>query len=169
MQAKGRRRRLTRLRDSARRPKTRDRWRSASTSGPAAETRRSWRTTSASRWKTGCCWKTSPPLSGGETLPDSWDRTVQGRAHCFATLLGQRPPARGSARIGDSVQVAFYRQDLAQVPHDKTLFDIINDMRPHGLGDRFRATSVASISRETKFCAEQEVSQGESGLGWPWR
>jgi ATP-binding cassette subfamily F protein 3 len=53
-----------------------------------------------------------------------------GKSTLLATLLGQRPPARGSARIGDSVQVAFYRQDLAQVPHDKTLFDIINDMRP---------------------------------------
>jgi len=53
-----------------------------------------------------------------------------GKSTLLATLLGQRPPAQGSARIGDSVQVAFYRQDLAQVPQDKTLFDIINDMRP---------------------------------------
>ncbi|HEU5153985.1 MAG TPA: ABC-F family ATP-binding cassette domain-containing protein [Gemmatimonadales bacterium] len=53
-----------------------------------------------------------------------------GKSTLLATLLGQRPPAHGSARIGDSVQVAFYRQDLAQVPQDKTIFDIINDMRP---------------------------------------
>ena len=40
-----------------------------------------------------------------------------------------RLPGR-SARIGDVDPVAYYRQDLAQVPHDKTLFDIIDDLRP---------------------------------------
>jgi ATP-binding cassette subfamily F protein 3 len=45
-------------------------------------------------------------------------------------MLGDRPPAAGSARLGDTIQVSVYRQDLAQVPRDKTLFDIIHDLRP---------------------------------------
>jgi ATP-binding cassette subfamily F protein 3 len=45
-------------------------------------------------------------------------------------MLGERQPEAGSARIGDSVDVAYYRQDLSEVPPDGTLFEIINDLRP---------------------------------------
>jgi ATP-binding cassette subfamily F protein 3 len=41
-----------------------------------------------------------------------------------ATLLG------GSLRVGDSIAVAHYRQDLAQVPFGRTLYDVIQDLRP---------------------------------------
>ncbi len=53
-----------------------------------------------------------------------------GKTTLLATLLGQRDPADGSARLGDTVDVSVYRQDLAQVPRDKTLFDTIHDLRP---------------------------------------
>ncbi|HWA56806.1 MAG TPA: ABC-F family ATP-binding cassette domain-containing protein [Gemmatimonadales bacterium] len=53
-----------------------------------------------------------------------------GKTTLLSTLLGQRPAASGSARLGDTVDVNVYRQDLAQVPRDKTLFDIIHDLRP---------------------------------------
>ncbi len=33
-------------------------------------------------------------------------------------------------RIPASVQIAHYRQDLAQVPSDRSLYDLINDLRP---------------------------------------
>ena len=75
-----------------------------------------------------------------------------GKSTLLATLLGQRPPAHGSARIGDSVQVAFYRQDLAQVPHDKTLFDIINDMA---------SAAIAGIDPESDA---QLVFAGRDGI-----
>jgi ATP-binding cassette subfamily F protein 3 len=53
-----------------------------------------------------------------------------GKSTLLATLLGDRPPASGSARLGDTISVSVYRQDLAQVPRDKALFDIIHDLRP---------------------------------------
>lgn len=53
-----------------------------------------------------------------------------GKTTLLATMLGDRAPAAGSARLGDTIQVSVYRQDLAQVPRDKTLFDIIHDLRP---------------------------------------
>ncbi|HSB54242.1 MAG TPA: ATP-binding cassette domain-containing protein, partial [Gemmatimonadales bacterium] len=53
-----------------------------------------------------------------------------GKTTLLSTLLGQREAATGSARLGDTVDVSVYRQDLAQVPRDKTLFDIIHDLRP---------------------------------------
>jgi ATP-binding cassette subfamily F protein 3 len=53
-----------------------------------------------------------------------------GKSTLLRTILGERPAAAGSARIGESVQVAYYRQDLGQVPADRTLYDIIADLRP---------------------------------------
>jgi ATP-binding cassette, subfamily F, member 3 len=53
-----------------------------------------------------------------------------GKTTLLNTMLGDRPPAAGTARLGDTILVTVYRQDLAQVPRDKTLFDIIHDLRP---------------------------------------
>ena len=53
-----------------------------------------------------------------------------GKTTLLATLLGDRKPARGEARLGGSVSAAWFRQDLAQVPRDKTIYDCIADLRP---------------------------------------
>ena len=44
--------------------------------------------------------------------------------------MGEHPIAGGELRIGGGITVGYYRQDLAQVPLDKTLYDVINDLRP---------------------------------------
>jgi len=53
-----------------------------------------------------------------------------GKSTLLATLLGQRPPAAGAARLGGSVTAEWFRQDLAQVPAGKTIYDCIADLRP---------------------------------------
>ena len=53
-----------------------------------------------------------------------------GKTTLLRVFAGERRPEAGSARIGDSISVAYYRQDLGQVPADRTLFDIIHDLRP---------------------------------------
>jgi len=53
-----------------------------------------------------------------------------GKTTLLATLLGDRKPARGEARLGGSVSAAWFRQDLAQVPRDKSIYDCIADLRP---------------------------------------
>jgi ATP-binding cassette subfamily F protein 3 len=53
-----------------------------------------------------------------------------GKSTLLATLLGERTPARGRVRLGDTIATAEYRQDLGQVPRDRSLFDIIHDLRP---------------------------------------
>lgn len=53
-----------------------------------------------------------------------------GKSTFLKTLMGERAPTSGTLRLGNSTSVAYYRQDLAQVPSDKTLYDIISDMRP---------------------------------------
>jgi ATP-binding cassette subfamily F protein 3 len=53
-----------------------------------------------------------------------------GKSTLLKTLMGERPVAGGELRLGGSISVAYYRQDLAQVPLGKTLYEIIADLRP---------------------------------------
>ncbi len=53
-----------------------------------------------------------------------------GKSTLIATLLGDRAPARGEVRLGNSITSAWFRQDLAQVPTNKTIYDCIADLRP---------------------------------------
>ena len=53
-----------------------------------------------------------------------------GKSTLIATLLGERAAVTGGVRIGGSIGVECFRQDLAQVPADKTIYDCIADLRP---------------------------------------
>jgi ATP-binding cassette subfamily F protein 3 len=53
-----------------------------------------------------------------------------GKSTLLRAVVGERVPEEGTVRIPDSVSVAYYRQDLAQVPADDTLYDIIAHLRP---------------------------------------
>jgi ATP-binding cassette subfamily F protein 3 len=52
-----------------------------------------------------------------------------GKSTLIATLLGARAAASGQARVGSSVAVEWFRQDLAQVPVNKTIYDCIAGLR----------------------------------------
>jgi ATP-binding cassette, subfamily F, member 3 len=54
-----------------------------------------------------------------------------GKSTLLRAIMGERPVEAGELRIPDSVRIAYYRQDLAQVPTDETLYDIIAHLRPH--------------------------------------
>ncbi|HEU4565601.1 MAG TPA: ABC-F family ATP-binding cassette domain-containing protein, partial [Gemmatimonadaceae bacterium] len=53
-----------------------------------------------------------------------------GKSTLLRTIMGERAPDEGTLALGASITPAWYRQDLAQVPTDRTLYDIINDLRP---------------------------------------
>ena len=53
-----------------------------------------------------------------------------GKSTLLHTIMGERAPAGGQVRTPDSVRIAYYRQDLAQVPTDETLYGIIQRLRP---------------------------------------
>ena len=53
-----------------------------------------------------------------------------GKSTLLRCLVGDRRPEGGEVRIPDSVRVSHYRQDLSQVPTDRSLYDIIADRRP---------------------------------------
>ncbi|MEX2181512.1 MAG: ABC-F family ATP-binding cassette domain-containing protein [Gemmatimonadaceae bacterium] len=53
-----------------------------------------------------------------------------GKSTLLATLLGHRAPAAGEAKVGGSISPAWFRQDLADLPLAKTMYDAIADLRP---------------------------------------
>ncbi len=53
-----------------------------------------------------------------------------GKSTLLKTIVGDREAQAGVARVGGGITVAYYRQDLSQVPLDKTLYEIIQDLRP---------------------------------------
>jgi len=53
-----------------------------------------------------------------------------GKSSFISTLLGDRSPASGESRVGGSITPAYFRQDLGDLPIDKSLSDAINDLRP---------------------------------------
>ncbi len=53
-----------------------------------------------------------------------------GKSTLIKGMTGHLPATAGEVRIGPSIQVAWMRQDLSNVPPEKTLFDIIHDERP---------------------------------------
>jgi len=52
-----------------------------------------------------------------------------GKSTLLATLLGARDPAAGDARLGAGVVAEWFRQDLTQVPEDKTIYECIAQVR----------------------------------------
>ena len=53
-----------------------------------------------------------------------------GKSTFIKAMLGEHPTQDGELRVGSGISVGHYRQDLAQVPLDKTLYDTIGDLRP---------------------------------------
>ncbi|MFN8669922.1 MAG: ABC-F family ATP-binding cassette domain-containing protein [Gemmatimonadaceae bacterium] len=53
-----------------------------------------------------------------------------GKSSFISTITGDRAPASGEARIGGSITASWFRQDLGDLPLDKSLADAILDQRP---------------------------------------
>ena len=53
-----------------------------------------------------------------------------GKSTLLKAITGERPVDAGILRTGDTISLAYYRQDLAQVPLGKTMYDAIADLRP---------------------------------------
>lgn len=53
-----------------------------------------------------------------------------GKSTFLRAMLGEMQTSAGELRVGGGILTAMYRQDFANVPRDKTLYDVIADMRP---------------------------------------
>src|SRR5258705_1915329 len=57
-------------------------------------------------------------------------RNGTGKSTLLRALLGEHPTQGGELRLGASITAGYYRQDLSQVPLDRTLYDVIAGLRP---------------------------------------
>ncbi|HXM39144.1 MAG TPA: ABC-F family ATP-binding cassette domain-containing protein [Gemmatimonadales bacterium] len=57
-------------------------------------------------------------------------RNGAGKSTLLRALLGEHPTQGGELRLGASITAGYYRQDLSQVPLDKTLYDVVAGLRP---------------------------------------
>ena len=53
-----------------------------------------------------------------------------GKSTLLRALLGEHELMGGELRLGGSIKAAYYRQDLSQVPMDKSMYGVIADLRP---------------------------------------
>ncbi len=53
-----------------------------------------------------------------------------GKTSLLATILGELPFLTGEVRIGAGITPAWFRQDHAHLPRNKTLYDCVGDARP---------------------------------------
>jgi len=57
-------------------------------------------------------------------------RNGAGKSTLLRALLGEHPTQGGELRLGASITAGYYRQDLSQVPLDRSLYDVIAGLRP---------------------------------------
>jgi ATP-binding cassette subfamily F protein 3 len=85
-----------------------------------------------------------------------------GKTSFIATVTGDRAPAAGDVRIGGSITSAWFRQDLADLPLDKSLADVIQDQRPlWGRGHIQNCLGAFGFSGEEVFREIRTLSGGE--------
>jgi ATP-binding cassette subfamily F protein 3 len=53
-----------------------------------------------------------------------------GKSTFVRTIVGEHPLTDGEIRVGGGIRIGYYRQDLTQVPLEKTIYDVIGDLRP---------------------------------------
>jgi ATP-binding cassette subfamily F protein 3 len=53
-----------------------------------------------------------------------------GKSTLLRAITGERTADAGSVQVPGGIRLAYYRQDLSQVPIDRSLYDIIADLRP---------------------------------------
>ncbi|MCA0375884.1 MAG: ATP-binding cassette domain-containing protein [Gemmatimonadetes bacterium] len=53
-----------------------------------------------------------------------------GKSTLIKTLLGEMPPLQGTVKVGPSTTVAYYRQELAHLPLEHTIYEAIATQRP---------------------------------------
>jgi ATP-binding cassette subfamily F protein 3 len=53
-----------------------------------------------------------------------------GKSTFLRALIGEHPVTNGELQLGGSIRPSYYRQDMAQVPRNRTLYEVISELRP---------------------------------------
>jgi len=85
-----------------------------------------------------------------------------GKTTLLATILGARESADSEVKLGASISPAWYRQDLAGVPLDRKIFDVIYDLRPQWTRGQVQGHLGAfQFSGDEVFRVTNSLSGGE--------
>jgi ATP-binding cassette, subfamily F, member 3 len=85
-----------------------------------------------------------------------------GKSSFISTILGDREPAAGEVRVGGSITPAWFRQDLSDLPLRKSLFDVIQELRPlWGRGAVQNHLGAFGFSGDEVFREVHTLSGGE--------
>jgi ATP-binding cassette subfamily F protein 3 len=53
-----------------------------------------------------------------------------GKSTLLKAIVGESAPLGGRLHVGDSIRTAYYSQNMSQLPLDRSLYDVITDLRP---------------------------------------
>jgi hypothetical protein len=84
-------------------------------------------------------------------------------------LMGEHPVAVGELKIEGSIRPSYYRQDMAQVPRGRTLFEVISELRPRWERRLIRVIWQNSASRVRRLSVAPRHFLAANRLGSHWR
>ena len=109
----------------------------------------------------------------GRTLIENFTATIQrgdtigfigpngsGKSTFLRALMGEHPVAVGELKLGGSIQPSYYRQDMAQVPRDQTLYEVISELRP-----RWERRQIQSHLAKFGFSGDEAQRRSDSLSG----
>jgi ATP-binding cassette, subfamily F, member 3 len=83
-----------------------------------------------------------------------------GKSTFLRALMGEHPITAGELRLGGSIQPSYYRQDMAQVPREPTLYEVISGLRP-----RWERRQVQGHLAKFGFSGDEVQRRAESLSG----
>src|SRR5437016_12234271 len=74
--------------------------------------------------------------------------------------MGDNPAVDGALKSGGSIRPSYYRQDMAQVPRERTLYDVISELRP-----RWERRQIQGHLAKFGFSGDEAQRRAESLSG----
>ena len=83
-----------------------------------------------------------------------------GKSTFLRALMGEHPVVDGELKLGGSIRPSYYRQDMAQVPRERTLYDVISELRP-----RWERRQIQGHLAKFGFSGDEAQRRAESLSG----
>ena len=83
-----------------------------------------------------------------------------GKSTFLRALMGEHPVVDGELKLGGSIRPSYYRQDMAQVPRERTLHDVISELRP-----RWERRQIQGHLAKFGFSGDEAQRRAESLSG----
>jgi len=83
-----------------------------------------------------------------------------GKSTFLRALMGEHPVGDGELKLGGSIQPSYYRQDMMQVPRERTLYEVISGLRP-----RWERRQVQGHLAKFGFSGDEAQRRAESLSG----